>query len=67
MRNLRLFLIDVKSNQPPSPVKGRGQKEENMKKKKISKWRIKRGVNFSDEMRKGKYGWNEAAHLSWFG
>ena len=38
----------------------------NMKKRKISKWRIKRGVNFSDEMRKGKYGWNEAAHLGWF-
>ena len=35
----------------------------NMKKRKISKWRIKRGVNFHDEMRKGKYGWNEAAHL----
>ncbi len=28
----------------------------NMKKRKISKWRIKRGVNFHDEMRKGKYG-----------
>jgi hypothetical protein len=38
----------------------------NMKKRKISKWRIKRGVNFHDEMRKGKYGWNEAAHLGWF-
>lgn len=38
----------------------------NMKKRKISKWRIKRGVNFSDEMRKGKYGWNEAAHLGLF-
>ena len=37
----------------------------NMKKRKISKWRIKRGVNFH-EMRKGKYGWNEAAHLGWF-
>ncbi len=37
-----------------------------MKKRKISKWRIKRGVNFHDEMRKGKYGWNEAAHLGWF-
>ena len=34
--------------------------------RKISKWRIKRGVNFHDEMRKGKYGWNEAAHLGWF-
>lgn len=33
-----------------------------MKKRKISKWRIKYGVNFSDEMRKGKYGWNEAAN-----
>ena len=40
--------------------------DQNMKKRKISKWRIKRGVNFSDEMRKGKYGWNEAAHLGWF-
>lgn len=39
---------------------------QNMKKRKISKWRIKRGVNFHDEMRKGKYGWNEAAHLGWF-
>lgn len=38
-------------------------KKENMKKRKISKWRIKRGINFCDEMRKGKYGWNEAAHL----
>ena len=37
-----------------------------MKKRKIRKWRIKHGVNFSDEMRKGKYGWNEAAHLVWF-
>ena len=36
------------------------------KKRKISKWRIKRGVNFHDEMRKGKYGWNEAAHLGLF-
>ena len=40
--------------------------DQNMKKRKISKWRIKRGVNFSDEMRKGKYGWNEAAHFGWF-
>ena len=40
--------------------------DQNMKKRKISKWRIKRGVNFHDEMRKGKYGWNEAAHLGWF-
>ena len=38
----------------------------NMKKRKISKWRIKRGVNFHDEMRKGKYVRNEAAHLGWF-
>lgn len=42
------------------------EKEDIMKKRKISKWRIRRGVNFHDEMRKGKYGWNEAAHLSWF-
>lgn len=40
--------------------------DQNMKKRKISKWRIKRGVNFHDEMRKGKYGLNEAAHLGWF-
>ena len=40
--------------------------DQNMKKRKISKWRIKRGVNFHDEMRKGKYGWNGAAHLGWF-
>ena len=40
--------------------------DQNMKKRKKSKWRIKRGVNFHDEMRKGKYGWNEAAHLGWF-
>lgn len=37
-----------------------------MKKKKISKWRIKRGVNFNNEMKRGKYGWNEAAHLGLF-
>lgn len=28
---------------------------------KKSKRRIKRGVNFNDEMGKGKYGWSEAA------
>lgn len=35
-------------------------------KQKKNKLRIKRGVNFHDEMKKGKYGWNEAAHLGWF-
>lgn len=28
-----------------------------MKKRKIWKWRIKRGINFHDEMLKGKYGY----------
>lgn len=34
-----------------------------MKKRKISKWRIKRGVNFNNEMKRGKYGWNESVYL----
>lgn len=41
-------------------------KRKEYEEKKISKWHIKRGVNFHDEMCKGKYGWNEAAHLGWF-